>query len=53
MVEHSQTKPIVEHSQATQPGPSKREQAIKRIYLFQFGDDLKEAERYNFTNPKV
>ena len=44
---------MVDLTQPEQPGPSKREQAIQRIYLFQFGDDLSEVERYNFTNPKV
>ena len=44
---------MVDLAQATQPGPSKRVQAIQRIYLYQFGDDLDEAGRYNFANPKV
>ena len=44
---------MVDLAQSKQAAPSKTEQAIKRIYKYQFGDDMEEVERYGFNESKV
>ena len=41
---------MVDLAQSTQAAPSKREQIFKRIFLYQFGDDMEEVERYGFRD---